>query len=345
MESKEKIVITGANGLAGSHISEYFSAKGLKPYCMVRDESKADFLKTLDVQIIYGDINKTEELIKCFEGADIIIHTAAKVSDWGKYEDFYKTNVFGTLNVLKAANYCGIKDVIITGSVSCYGEENSYIVKNEEYGYHSHYRYFLDKIFPSGMNFYRDTKAEANIQAIEFAEKNKINLTILEPAWAYGEREFHSGFYEFLNSVKTMPVALGSKKNKFHSIYARELAKIYYLAYKKRLTGINKILAVSPKAEYQYEILDLMCQKAGLKVPVRLPKFLLYPPALLIELVYTLFNIKNPPPISRARVNMFYDNIEYSASKMTELLGYSEDYTFEETRANTINWYKNNNYL
>lgn len=345
MNSEEKIVITGATGLAGSHIAEYFSAKGLKPFCLLRKESNADFLNTLDVQIIYGDINKTEELTECFKGAGIIIHTAAKVSDWGKYDDFYKTNVLGTLNVLRAANHCGIKDVIITGSISCYGEENSQIVKDEEYGYHSHYHYFMDKIFPSGMNFYRDTKAEANIQAINYALENNINLTILEPAWIYGEREFHSGFYDFLKSVKDFPISLGSKKNKFHSIYARELAKIYFLAYKKRLTGVNKILAVSRKAEYQHKIMDSMCKTAGLKIPKRLPKFLIYPPALLIELFYTLFNFKNPPLISRARVNMFYDNIEYSSSKMIDLLDYSEDYTFEESIANTINWYKNNNYL
>ncbi|MCL5028347.1 MAG: NAD-dependent epimerase/dehydratase family protein [Bacteroidetes bacterium] len=341
-----KVVLTGAGGLAGSHIAEYFVRKDVDLLCLVRSNKNIELLKKLGVKFRYVDIIQVDSLIESFNGADFIIHTAAKVSDWGKYDDFYKTNVIGMLNVLKAANYHGIKNIIITGSISCYGEESSPLIKDEEVKYNPHYKYFLDRIFPSGMNFYRDTKAEANNQAVKFAEDNFMNLTIIEPAWIYGEREFHSGFYDFLKTVKSgFHFVPGSKKNKFHTIYARDLAKIYYLAYEKKLKGINKILAVSPQAEYQYKLLNLLCEKAGFKIPNRIPKFIIYPPAFFIELFYTVFRFKNPPPVSRARVNIFYDNIEYSDKKLKKLLGFVPDYSFEQSIENTINWYKGNNYL
>jgi nucleoside-diphosphate-sugar epimerase len=340
------ILITGASGLIGSHIAEYFTGKGLGVTCLIRKNSSSEILETLNVDIKYGDITEVDSLTNAFTGANFIIHTAAKVSDWGSFEDFYKTNVTGTLNVLKAAVLCGIKNVIITGSISSYGEESSPQIKNEDCAYDSHYKYFLDGILASGMNYYRDTKAEANKQAIQYAKKTNLNLTIIDPAWIYGEREFHSGFYEFLKSIKSgLRIVPGSKKNKFHTIYARDLAKIYYLAYKKNLDGINQILAVAPKAEYQYKIFDSFCREVGYKIPYRIPKLFIYPFGFFTELFYKIFRIKNPPPISRARVNIFYDNIEYSDKKLRSLLGFKPDYTFEESIRMTLSWYVKNGYL
>lgn len=343
----EKVIITGASGLIGSHIIELFLSKNIHPVCMVRENSSTDFLNSIGADIVYGDITDLKKMMRVFGmGIDFIIHTAAKVSDWGSYKDFYDVNVTGTLNVLKAANLNNIKDIIITGSVSCFGEESSQVIKGEDYTYSSHYNYFLDKIFPSALNYYRDTKAEANRKAIEYAKENYLNLTILDPAWVYGEREFHSGFYDFLKMVKSgIPLMPGSKYNKFHTIYVRDLAKIYYIAYQKRLEGINEILAVSPEAELQCKIFDMFCRKAKLKPPKRLPKFLIYPPAFLTELFYTVFRIKTTPPISRARVNTLYDNIEYSSRKLTCLLDYQPDYSLEEGIENTVRWYKENNYI
>ncbi len=342
-----RILVTGANGLIGSHITEYFHSKGISTLCMVREKSNAGFLKLLGADIVYGDVTDLQRLISVFNsGIDFIIHTAAKVGDWGNYKEFYKVNVEGTLNVLKAARANNIKNLIITGSVSCYGEESSSIVKDENYPYSPHYNYFLDKIFPSGLNYYRDTKAEANLQAITFAENNHLNLTILEPAWVYGEREFHSGFYDFIKLVKDgLHFLPGSKKNKFHTIYARDLAKIYYLAYKKELKGVNKILAVAPEAPNQFNLFNLFCEKAGIKIPHRIPKSTIYPPAFLTEFIYTIFGIKKTPPISRGRVNIFYDNIEYSSEKLKAVLDFTPDYSLEESIEKTILWYKENKYL
>ncbi len=343
----ERVLITGATGLIGSHIAEYFADKGLRPVCMVRQGSKIDFLKTINVEIVTGDISDIRSLEKVLgTGFDFVIHTAAKVGDWGRYEDFYNTNVEGTLNVLRTAKLYKIDNIIITGSISCYGEEPNQKVKDETHPYNSHYNYFLDSIFPSGMNYYRDTKAEAGIRAIEYAKENKLNLTILHPAWVFGEREFHSGFYDFLSTIKSgITLVPGSAKNKFHTIYARDLSAIYYLAYKKRLSVINEFLAVSPVAENQYKLFNMFCEKAGYKLPRRISKSVIYFPAFFTELFYTIFRIKSVPLISRARVNIFYDNIEYSSAKLISELGFSSRYSLEESVENTVRWYKENHYL
>ncbi|NUN10768.1 MAG: NAD-dependent epimerase/dehydratase family protein [Ignavibacteriaceae bacterium] len=342
-----QVLITGASGLIGSHIAEYFSGEGIDVTALARRESNTDFLKSIGVKIIYGDITDTEMLYDLFDGGyDFVIHTAAKVSDLGEYDDFYLTNVTGTLNVLKAAHKNNIENVIVTGSISCFGEEHSEKIKDETSGYNPHYPYFLDKIFPSPFNYYRDSKVEACIKAIEFAEAYSLSLAVIHPGWVYGEREFHSGFYDYLMTVKSgIPAVPGSRRNKFHSVYARDLARMYYEIFRMKPSGINEYLAVSPVAEYQYRLLDKLCEKAGLRIPFRLPKWFIYPPALITELIYALFRINSAPPISRSRVNIFYDNIEYSAEKLIKETGFRLAYTFEESVENTIKWYKTNNYL
>jgi nucleoside-diphosphate-sugar epimerase len=342
----EHTVITGANGLIGSHIAEYFRGQGFRPLCLVRDQSRAEFLRTLQVDIAQADVTVSAELPRFFEGADLVIHTAAKVSDWGRYEDFHAVNVGGTVNVLRAAIAAGVSHVIITGSNSCYGEENSYEIKNEDSPCHSHYPYFLDGLLPSALNFYRDTKALANTCAMEISESNGLNLTIIEPVWVYGEREFRSGFYEFLKTVSSgIPFFPGSPRNRFHTIYVRDLARLYFQAALARLSGVHRFIACDETAEYQRVLFAMFCREAGLRLPRALPKALVYPPAVAMEIAATLLGTDKSPVLTRAIVNTLYDNIEYSGEKARRILNFTPAYTREESIRNTVAWYRANNLL
>jgi len=342
----DKIVITGASGFIGGHVAEYFCSQGLRPLCMLRDVGKSAFLRTLPVELVQGDVRSPADLRPVFTGARLVIHTAAKVSDWGRYSDFHTVNVAGTVNVVRAAIEAGCSHVIITGTNSCYGEENSTVIKNEDSGYNPHYPYFLDRVFPSGLNHYRDTKAQGNTQAMELAARHNLDLTIIEPVWVYGEREFRSGFYEYLKTVGSgIPFFPGSAKNRFHTIYVRDLARLYYLAAKAHPRGVQRYLACDPTAEKQRTLFAMFCHAAGYRLPRRLPKFLVYPPALLMEAVAQLFGARRAPLLTRATVNIFYDNIEYSGDRARRELGFASAYAREESIRRTVAWYRDNNLL
>lgn len=341
-----KIIITGAAGFIGSNVAGYFCEKGVDIVCIVKKTTNLKNLRNLPVKIIQGDITDIKTLQAAFKNIDYVIHIAAFAKDWGKYEEFYKVNVNGTFNVLKASHHSGAKDVIITGSISSYGEENSQEIKNEEYPYNSHYNYFLDKLFPSRMNYYRDTKALATKEAIKYAIKNKLNLTIIEPVWVFGENEFNTGFYEYIKTVKKgIPFLPGSNKNKFHVIYVRDLARAYFLAYKKRLTGINRIIVGNKNSEFMHKIYSIFCRELGVKKPINLPKPLIYPLGFMMEFIYKIFSIEQAPMLSRSRINMFYDNIEYSVIKAEKMLSFINKYTLEEGIKRTVSWYKKNNLI
>lgn len=336
-----KVMITGATGFIGSHIARAFCENEIKVVCLIRNNSNISNLAGLPVELKIGDIRKSKDLTQSFAGCDWVIHNAAKVSDWGEYAEFYETNVRGTLNVLEACVQAGVENIIMTGSNSVYGEEHSFLIKDENSPYNSHYPYFLDTLFPCRLNFYRDTKALAKKEALNFAAVNNLNLMIIEPVWVYGEREWNVGFYEYLKTAKSgIPFLPGSKLNKFHVIYAGDLARAYYLTYLKQLKGINCFLIGNETAEPMERIYQLFCQEAGIKKPGNIPKIFSYPAAFFLELFYTLIKASKPPLLTRGRVNMFYDNIEYSIKKAKRILGFTNAYSLEDGIKRTVSWYK-----
>ncbi|MFC1806867.1 NAD-dependent epimerase/dehydratase family protein [Candidatus Omnitrophota bacterium] len=341
MTIKNKIIITGGNGFIGSHIVKAFSNNGVKVSCLVRKASNLDYIKQYDVELKYGDIRDQQSLINAFKGYDFVIHNAAYAKDWGGYDTFYQTNVEGTVNVLNACVVNGIKDAIVTSTNSVYGEEDSSEIKSENSPYNSHYPYFLDSMFPCKLNHYRDTKRIASEKAIDFATIKGMNLTILEPVWVYGENGKDTVFLEYIKSVEQgIPVSPGSRKNKFHVVYAADVARAYYLAFTKQLKGIHRIIIGDHKHEHLDNIFSLFCEHAKVKKPILLPKWMVYPLGFFLELIYTMFNVKNPPLLTRGRVNMFYDNIEYSTDRAEQVLGYKSSYDLDEGIKNTVKWYK-----
>lgn len=346
MAKKEKIIITGGNGFIGSHIVDAFCRQDFHISCLVRPEADLSALQGLPVQIIRGDITDGPSLAKLFTGHDAVIHNAALVRDWGAWADFQRVNAQGTENVLRACVANGIRGIIMTGSISVYGEEHSTTVKDESSPWQPHYHYFLDKIFPSAMNYYRDSKATAVRRARRLAERHQLNITILEPVWVYGEREFHSGFYEYVKAAQAgLPLAPGSQHNKFHVIYAGDLAEAYVRAFRKKLPGIQQLIIGNPRAERMDEIMTLFCREAGVRKPRNAPKWLLQPIGFLLELLWTLAGASHPPLLTRARVNMFYDNIEYSTDKARRLLGDYCRHDLQSGIRRTVQWYRDNNYL
>lgn len=346
MSQNEKILLTGATGFIGSHVLEKLCRAGFRVVVFARAESDLAHVRSLNVEVRLGDIRNLNPLREAVRGSTQVIHTAALASDWAPRDDFYQTNAVGTMNVLEACHLEHIRHVIITGSVSSYGEEHSEAVKDETSPYRSHYPYFLDRVFPCCLNWYRDSKALATRQAVDFAKTHHLNLTILEPVWVYGEREFGTGFYSYVKAVqdgqKFMP---GSTRNLFHVIYAKDLAKAFLLAAQQKLSGVHRLIVGSPAAEPMHRVFSLFCREAGVRPPRFLPKWTLYPLGFGLELARTAAHARQPPLLTRGRVDMFYDSIQYSTDKARRCLGFECDYTLEQGVRQTVAWYKANHYL
>ena len=197
-----------------------------------------------------------------------------KVTDWGQWQDFYDANVVGTRNVLMACQTNGIKRIITTGSVSCFGEEDCLNPKNEQSPHNPRYPYFLEDTWPSGMNYYRISKSMAAKETEEFTIKHHLNVTIIHPVWVYGEREFSSGFYEYMKSAKSgLPLRTRKPgKTCSMSIYVRDLVWAYLLALQHAPDGFNSYIVGDKTIPKQEEVFSLICREMGVEKPHKYPE-------------------------------------------------------------------------
>jgi Nucleoside-diphosphate-sugar epimerases len=316
------IRMTGATGFIGPHILRRFQEAGESISAVTRAEA---------------DIRDADALRRAFAGADCVVHNAALARDWGAWECFRQNNVEGARNVAAACVAAGVRHLIVTSSCSVYGEEDCATAKNEQSPMRSRRPYFLGGIFPSAMNFYRDSKRLAKEAALGFSER--LRICFIEPVWVYGEGERHTGFLEYLQAAKSgAPFLPGARRNKFHCVYAGDVAEAYLLARRKNAEG--SFLIGPEKADLMSDVFAEFCRAAGLRKPRDLPKSAAMPVGFALEALWALCHAKNPPPLTRARAAMFYDSIEYDCSKARRELGFECKTSLAEGAARAVAWYK-----
>src|ERR1700736_688189 len=96
--------ITGATGFLGGHLAEACIAKKIAVSTIARPKSDTSLLENLGVTIHRGDFADTSLLRTALEGADVVVHCAAKVGDWGPVEEYRAVNVDGLRNLLEACS-------------------------------------------------------------------------------------------------------------------------------------------------------------------------------------------------------------------------------------------------
>ena len=129
------VLLTGATGFLGSHILRELLRRGLHVICLVRNADKLKkvlkyyFPKEHEYfryKVRIGDIKEPqlglsdEEYALLLKKVDMVIHTAANVSHAGHYEEFERTNVIGTQNVI---DFCKLSGAVLqhTSTASVHG--------------------------------------------------------------------------------------------------------------------------------------------------------------------------------------------------------------------------------
>jgi nucleoside-diphosphate-sugar epimerase len=121
-ERKTRLVVTGATGFLGQRASALLRERGYDVIGLGRNPLIGKTLEQNGVQFIQCDLSDREALRKAFEGADIVVHSAALASPWGPWKDFEAANVRGTRNVVESclANQRSIKRLVHISSPAIY---------------------------------------------------------------------------------------------------------------------------------------------------------------------------------------------------------------------------------
>jgi len=182
----KKILITGADGFIGSHLTESCIAKGAKVRAFVYYNSFGQWgwLDTLPgkmldkAEVTSGDVRDFSCVLEAAKDVDIVFHLAALISIPYSYkapESFVATNINGTLNILQAARMQGVKKIVHTSTSEVYGSAQ-YVPIDEHH-----------PINPQSP--YAATKSAADSLAISFYRSFDLPVTVLRPFNTFGPRQ------------------------------------------------------------------------------------------------------------------------------------------------------------
>ena len=188
-----KILVTGADGFIGSHLSEALVKKGHEVTAFVYYNAFNSFgwLDNIDekikksLKIFPGDIRDENLVRKAIKDCDVIINLAALIGipySYNSPKSYLETNAQGTLNILQSAKDYGIKKVIHTSTSEVYGTAK-YIPIDEEHVIEPKNPYMASKYlgemisekFCQICNLRLIILRAFNIYGVELDQKNRIN--------------------------------------------------------------------------------------------------------------------------------------------------------------------------
>jgi CDP-glucose 4,6-dehydratase len=177
------IAITGATGLLGSNVANYYLAQGHSVYTLIKDENSKSNLSP-DAERIYGNIANASDMEYLIQKArpDYFFHLAAQTQAYDSltypYQTFFN-NVVGTLNVLEALRgYGKAKAIVVASSDKAYGE----LLTSEYLEDHP-----LQGIYP-----YDASKSCTDIVTRSYRETYNLPVVTTRACNIYGEGDFNS---------------------------------------------------------------------------------------------------------------------------------------------------------
>ena len=184
--SGKKILITGADGFIGSHVTEELVRQGHSVRAFVLynsfnswgwlDSAEEGIKKSLDV--FAGDIRDPHGVKTAMKGCDVVLHLAALIAIPYSYhspDTYVDTNVKGTLNIVQAARELGVDKVVHTSTSEVYGTAK-FVPITEDHPL-------------QGQSPYSASKIGADQIAMSFYSSFNTPVSIIRPFNTYGPRQ------------------------------------------------------------------------------------------------------------------------------------------------------------
>ncbi len=181
-----KILVTGADGFIGSHLTEELVKQGhsVKAFAYYNSFNTWGWLDSLpkdimkEVEVFTGDIRDPNGVRESMKGIDEVFHLAALIAIPFSYhspDTYVDTNIKGTLNVLQAAKDLDVSRLLITSTSEVYGTAQ-YVPIDEKHPF-------------QGQSPYSATKIGADRLAESFYRSFNMPITIVRPFNTYGPRQ------------------------------------------------------------------------------------------------------------------------------------------------------------
>lgn len=314
----KKVLVTGADGFIGSHLTESLLEKGydVKAFTYYNSFNTWGWLDTFSkekldkIEIFTGDVRDPNAVRQAAKGVDAIFHLAALIAIPYSYyapDAYVDTNIKGTLNILQAARDLNIERVLVTSTSEVYGTAQ-YVPIDEKHPY-------------QGQSPYSATKIGADRIAESFYRSFELPVTIVRPFNTFGPRQSARAVIPTiitqLLSGKT-EIKLGSLTPTRDFNYVKDTARGFLEIYRSDKTIGQEINIATQKEISIGQLAEELIRQINPQAKIVCDEQRLRPTKSEVE------------------------RLLGCNAKIKELTAWEPRYTFEEGLAETIEFLKNN---
>ena len=325
-----KILVTGATGFIGKHLSQRIAEQGNIVHTLFRSEEKIADMHHPNILFFKGDVTDSKSLRTAMKGCECIFHLAACTLGWAKQKNiFERINYQGTINVLDIAIEQNIKKVVVTSTASVFGPSVNNFTVNEN----------TKRSFPF-LTEYERTKDLADIAIME-KYSSRINVCIVCPTRVFGPGELNAA-----NSVTRLIHLYISGKFRFlpgngqsvgNYVFVEDVVEGMLLALEKGRSGERYILGGENMSFSEFfERISAITGRSYKLIPI--PFFVMMIIASVMKFLADVFQIS--PLITPEWVRKYLYNWSISSDKAKNKLNYKPQ-SFKEGLKKTVMWIKN----
>ena len=315
----KNVLVTGADGFIGSHLTESLVRAGysVRAFVMYNSFNSWGWIDHLpeeikkSIEIFAGDIRDPHGVNEAVQGSDAVLHLAALIAIPYSYhspDTYIDTNVKGTLNVLQASRKSGVKRIVHTSTSEVYGTAR-FVPITEEHPL-------------QGQSPYSASKIGADQLAYSFYSSFDLPVVIARPFNTYGPRQsaravIPTVITQIANGEKRLKLGATTPTRDFS--YVQDTVDAFIATLRSEV-GLGDVVNFGSNFEISIgEIVTLIAEKMNVK----------------IEITSDAERIR---PVNSEVERLWADN-----SKAKELFGWSPKFAGRDGLARglqeTINWF------
>ena len=315
-----KVLVTGAGGFIGSHLTEALLEAGRAVRALDLNLDRIQHLAlTPDLQTLTCDIRDEKAVEKALAGVGTVFHLAAAHLGASTPEtEFQQVNVDAVKNLVSFANRAGVQRFVHCSSVGVFGR-----IENPPADETTICRPELT---------YERTKLEGEKAVLEQGNSGELQVVVLRPVWVYGPG---CGRTEklFRAISKGRFVVAGQGGTLRHCIYIRDMIDAFLLAETSLAASGEVMIVGDQEATTIRDLVDKIAKITGAKPPRSVPLGLLWAAAVTAEAAF--LPLGKEPPISRRSLRFFTGNTAFSTERARSLLGFEPRYDLTRGLAET----------
>ncbi len=194
--------VTGGSGFIGGRLIERLRSDGHEVRALARSDSSAGKVSARGAEPVRGDLTDGDSMRAGAEGCELAFHLAAKVEDWGPWEEFEQGNIVGTRNALEACAAAGVRRFVHAGTEAALIAGDPLVNVDE-----------TAPLRPDSKAPYPRSKAIAE-QAVRGANRDGFETVVLRPrfVWGAGDTSLLPGILELVEAGRFAWIGGGAQR-------------------------------------------------------------------------------------------------------------------------------------